>query len=122
MEHNKLISWIKGWSIVVGILSLSSLLTLAVYPIASPVGLFSIIAIILGLAVAYAGVQVTSTSLSTVKGIFWTKFVWLILNLLLSLSSRADSFTRLLIIVAQGIIVGLLIMWVGKLPKKTSMA
>ena len=99
---------IKGWSVVVGVLSLSSILVLMVYPLFSFIGLLSAIALILGLATAYGGLQINSLSLTTVNGIFWAKFVWLIVNFLFSITVKI-SITRLIIIVAQGIIVWFLI-------------
>ena len=110
---------IKGWSIVVGVLSLSSLLTLAVYPLGSVTGLLSVLAIVFGLAVAYVGVQVTSLKFKTVNGIFWTKFVLLVLNLLLSIVSGQTNVVRLLIILAEGVIVWYLIQWLKKVPSHT---
>jgi hypothetical protein len=110
------VGMIKGWSIVVGVLSLSSLLTLAVYPLGSVTGLLSVLAIVFGLAVAYVGVQVTSLKFKTVNGIFWTKFVLLILNLVLSIVSGQTNAVRLLIILAEGVIVWYLIQWLKKVP------
>jgi hypothetical protein len=107
---------IKIWSVVVGVLSLSSLTILAVYPLFSFVGLLSAVAIILGLATAYAGLSINSMNLKTVNGIFWAKFVWLIVNLLFSLTVKIN-FTRLLIIVAQGVIVWFLIESLKRVPQ-----
>jgi|GEM_PF-5515540 hypothetical protein len=106
---------IKGWSVVVGVLSLSSLLTLSVYPIGSPTGILSVLAIIFGLAVAYVGVQVSTMSVGTVNGVFWTKFVLLVINLLLSFASGQTNPVRIVIILAQGAIVWYLIVSLKKL-------
>ena len=101
----KTVDLIRGWSIVVGVVSLASLITISSYGIASAAGLISVIAILLGLAVLYAGVKVASMNLQTVNAIFWAKFIWLIVNFLYSVSGRSVSLTRLLLIAVQGVIV-----------------
>lgn len=111
----KTVDLIKGWSIAVGVVSLASLITINAYGIASAAGLISVIAILLGLAVLYAGVKVASMSLQTVNAIFWAKFIWLIVNFLYSLSGRSVSLTRLLLIAVQGVIVWYLITTLKKL-------
>jgi hypothetical protein len=113
--NQKVVEQIKLWSVVVGVLSLSSLLTLSVYPILSAVGIISVIAILLGLAVLYAGVKITSMDVKTVGMIFWAKFIWLVVNFLFSLEPRAFNVIRFAIILAQGIIVWYLIVSLKKL-------
>jgi hypothetical protein len=111
---------IKGWSVVIGVLSLASLFTLAEYPVASITWILSLLALIFGLAVAYVGLQVNSLSTKTVGGIFWTKLVLLIINFVLSVLVAGMHPVRLLIIVVEAVIVGFLIHWLKKLPKQTS--
>ena len=73
---------IKGWAILVGVLGLVPALNLSAFPVASAVGILSIISVILGLVVIYAGVKVNSLDLKTVSGIFWVQFAYLVIDFL----------------------------------------
>jgi len=108
--EQKTVGLIKGWSIVIGVLSLANILTLTVYPITSVVGFIAAVAIALGLAVTYAGLHISSLGLKSVAAICWAKFAWLAVNFLYSTSVRDLEGVRLVILLAQVVIV-LYLLW-----------
>jgi hypothetical protein len=111
------VSLIKGWSIVLGVLSLANLLVLTVYPIASLVGIIALVALLLGLAVAYVGVKVESIVITTVNVVFWAKLVWLLVNLVYSVTRNDLDAVRWVILLAQIAIMAYLIWLLRKMPK-----
>lgn len=115
--EQKTVSSIKTWAIVLGILSLFSLWTLSFYSVASVEGFLALIGLILGLAALWAGVQIATVSLATASGIFWAKFVLLVIDFLLFLSARHISFIGLVVVVAEGIVTWYLIASVKKLHR-----
>jgi hypothetical protein len=113
----KLVRSIKIWAIILGVLSLFALWTLSVYPIVSIRGILSLIGLILGLAVLYVGVQLTSVSLQTAAGVFWAKFIVLVIDFLLLLIARPLNLINLVVVIVEGIIAWYLIMSLKKLSR-----
>ncbi len=113
----KIVGSIKMWAVVVGILSLSTLWTLSVYPIASVQGVLAALGLILGAAVSYAGLRVTTLARDTVGGIFWAKIIVLVIDFLLFIASGRINFVSLVIVVVEAVIVWYLIMTFKKLHR-----
>jgi hypothetical protein len=113
----KIVGSIKTWAVVLGVLSLFTLWTLSIYPLASVQGILAALGLILGIAVLYAGLKVASMSLQTVAGIVWAKFILLVIDFLLSFTARRISVISLLIIVVEGAIAWYLIMCLKKIHR-----
>ena len=95
------------------VLSLANLVILTAYPVFSVVGAIALVALILGLAVGYAGIKVETLALKTVNTVFWAKLVWLLVNLVYSVARGDLDAVRWVILLAQIAVVGYLI-WLAR--------
>jgi hypothetical protein len=118
--NQKLVGSIKGWSIALGVLSLSSLLIFKLFPLMSTEGFLAVVALLLGLAVLYAGLKVQNMNKKSVNAIFWAKLVWVVIGLIYMSVKGYHSGSTIVIALAEVVMAWILIMKLRRLSPESA--